>query len=184
MKKIIKLFVFIFLIVIFCSYIFIKENLKDSVKGELHKSIKNDQIISEDIGEKDLKITMDFNSYKYEEINKLESKDSNYYSEFGNFSGVDTIFNIKCECNTFLEYDYQLELKEGEFKVVLVTEDKKIVELIKDSGKADAKLELDKGNYRIRFVGEDADCNIKIKLTKNDCLKVENKIEKRIEKEL
>lgn len=120
------------------------------------------------IYDNDKKIANKLNSYNYTNLSNNELKDDRCHYKFGKFSGMDTIFNIQCEKNDNLHYNYDLDLKEGDFKVVLIDPNDKVIKLVDKTGKNNSDYKTKKGNYRIKFVGKDASAEITFTIKKKE----------------
>lgn len=102
----------------------------------------------------------DKNSYNY--IHKKHSKVGSINQiEFEQFIGMDTIhsFNID-DKEERVTIKYNMDLQDGDFKIVVVEKDKSIVKEINmdkiTENKGNLKITLKKGKYRIKILGKDA----------------------------
>ncbi|WXR62756.1 hypothetical protein WG909_05800 [Peptostreptococcaceae bacterium AGR-M142] len=160
-KKSNKRILLISVLIVFLLAIGINEISKNPLYQSISFLISKSAIYDDD-----KKIANKLNSYNYTNLSNNELKDDRCDYKFGKFSGMDTIFNIECDENDTLHYNYDLDLKEGEFKVVLIDPDDKVIKLVDSTGKNNSDYKTKKGNYRIKFVGRDASAEITFSIKK------------------
>ncbi|MCM0649139.1 hypothetical protein NBE98_12210 [Clostridium swellfunianum] len=92
--------------------------------------------------------------------------------KFGTFYGMDTLWSIDAKEQTEVTVDYDIKIEKGDFKVVLIGPDNKVITIV-DGGKTGKQgIKVQKGNSRIKIVGRDAKGNIKIDITGDKNLKI------------
>lgn len=103
-------------------------------------------------------------------IRKMEISDEQFSIEFKNFKGVQTVWLIDSyQTNQFLiEYDYTVS--KGNFKMVLVTPDEKIINIFEKGNNCIFNTTI--GRYRIKIIGFDGSGSLNVNLIINDGLQV------------
>lgn len=76
--------------------------------------------------------------------------------KFGFFYGVKTFFILDSDEENTVKVNFESKIDGGKFKVVLVTPDKKVVDIFAQSKKGSATLKIPKGKSRIKIVGNNA----------------------------
>ncbi|MCT4584007.1 MAG: hypothetical protein N4A54_03695 [Peptostreptococcaceae bacterium] len=155
------------LLIAVLSIFLLAVGINQITKTPLYQSISF-LVSKNSIYDDDKKIANKFNSYNYTTLSSSEIKNGRCDYNFGKFSGMDTIFNIECKENETLHYDFDLDLKEGDFKVVLIDPDDKVIKLVDKTGKNNSDYKTKKGNYRIKFVGRDASAKITFSIKKKE----------------
>lgn len=118
-----------------------------------------------DIFDNDDKITSQWDSYSYLYC-AGENKDSETDLAF-RFTGMDTIWKITSENNVDILMKYDSQISHGNFKVVLIDTDGKIINLSEQSMVGEKIVTLKKGENRIKIVGKDAKGQFKLKIESN-----------------
>ncbi|MFA5422105.1 MAG: hypothetical protein WC344_04965 [Bacilli bacterium] len=83
----------------------------------------------------------------------------------GSFSGVKTIGAFWMNKDTSCRYDYELLIKEGRAKIIIVR-GRELTNLTAETSKGTRIVRMPKGWTRIRVVGEKTDIEFKMELTK------------------
>lgn len=94
-----------------------------------------------------------------------ETSDKKADLKYSRFSGVQTIWAIETDGNSDINITYDSLVSSGKFKVVLVTPDKEVINIVEQSGKDTHNYVTIKGRYSIKFVGLNANGNIQIDLS-------------------
>ncbi|WP_130805339.1 hypothetical protein [Senegalia massiliensis] len=148
MKKSIKTLL-IFILTIFLSFTLMGCSYLSEKKGEVYND--NHEIAS---GEDSALF-----------IKSVENNMGNNKSlRFSSFSGVKTLWKIESQGNGKVILDYDIEVTEGDFKIVLVTPDKEIVEIYEKDIVDNKELKLESGKSQIKMVGNKAKAKIKINI--------------------
>lgn len=119
----------------------------------------------------DSKIISQSDSYNFK--NRLGSNSNGKASiKFGTFYGMDTVFTIEAsnEAVAMLEIDSKVD--SGNFKVVLISPDNKVVILAEGTKSGAQELKLQKGKSRIKIVGNNAKGEVKLNIKDNENIKV------------
>ena len=74
---------------------------------------------------------------------------------FKKFYGVETIWKIEAEHES-ITFTIDAQIDRGEFKVILVTFDKQIINLSENSINGKVTVKTEPGEYRLKIVGRDA----------------------------
>lgn len=88
--------------------------------------------------------------------------------EYKMFYGVKVLWVIEAEDNSEIELSYDLQVKEGEFKIVLVTPKAEIINIAEQSKKGSFNIDASEGKYSIKIVGRKAAGNIQIDLVSHE----------------
>ena len=94
-------------------------------------------------------------------------KDNQFDFKFKGFSGMDTLYIIKAGGNCEVQFSYNCEIYKGEFKAVLITPKKEVLNIVEGSNEDIKTIELDEGEYRLKIVGKDAKGKIQISVEDN-----------------
>ncbi|AKN30383.1 50S ribosomal protein L7ae [Clostridium carboxidivorans P7] len=107
--------------------------------------------------------------------NSNEKVEQGLYKANLKISGDTTIWEYKSDKDFDLKVPYNLSVKSGKGKIVLISPDNKVTTLVEKSSKADnggkesMMLSIKKGNNRIKLVGyKKADMNVEIHLDKGN----------------
>ena len=105
----------------------------------------------------DEQIAKEADTYSY--LNRVDIEGSSkkinqVHIEFSKFYGTDTIWRIETSGNNTLELSYKSEISKGKFKLVLVTEDEKVVNLFEGSDEGTREVDIEKGTYRLKWLGK------------------------------
>ncbi len=101
----------------------------------------------------------------------LESGDSYFYSlrddasedvanqidlSYRGFIGRDTIWTIQVDESTTIDFSYRSELRNGQFKIIIVTPTNEIHTLLSMSDEDTESITFPEGRYDIKFIGKNA----------------------------
>ncbi|MCW3490646.1 hypothetical protein [Dethiobacter alkaliphilus] len=84
---------------------------------------------------------------------------------FETFYGMETWWILNSNGDQTVTVDAVLDISDGRFKLVLITEDNKVEEIIGQSQKDSAAITVPNGRNRIKAVGDNATGSINIKLS-------------------
>lgn len=115
-------------------------------------------------------IIQDYDSYSYL-IKKGQNVGNTSDLEFY-FTGMDTIWNINAQNDGVLHVSYQSVIINGEFKVLLIAPDNKIVTILEQSESGEKDIRVLEGISIIKIVGRNAEGRIKMILTANQWLDI------------
>lgn len=118
------------------------------------KIFSNDEIIKEDL-----------NRYSY--WNKEGICNEHEGKIKFDFTGVDTLWEIKCTKSESLNISYNSDIKNGDFKVVLITNNKRLIPILEGTKGGTKDLTLEKGINKIKIVGKKAKGSLEIKFNSN-----------------
>tara|TARA_B100000965_G_C19339974_1_gene646926 strand:- start:191 stop:661 length:471 start_codon:yes stop_codon:yes gene_type:complete len=84
--------------------------------------------------------------------------------KYGAFVGMETIWVIESEGDGSFTIEYDSKVKKGEFKVVLITPDNKVRNILEQNEEGTIKIKAGKGKSRVKIVGNEAggECLLKI----------------------
>lgn len=109
------------------------------------------------------KIVENVDSYTYRSrIGK--SRGNKYDVKFASFSGMDTIYKIKSDGENDVVFAFESVIEDGEFKVVLITPDDEIINLVNGTKEGNERIKIKEGVNRIKLVGKKAKGEIKLKI--------------------
>lgn len=84
--------------------------------------------------------------------------------KFGTFTGIDTVNKIKAEKDDDIVIKFESKIDKGDFKVVLITPDDKIINILEGTSEGTKTIPIKKGLNRIRVVGKEAKGKVKIEI--------------------
>lgn len=76
--------------------------------------------------------------------------------KYGTFIGMETIWVIESKGQGSFTIEYDSKVKKGEFKVVLITPDNNVTNILKQNQGGTTKIKAPKGKSRIKIVGNEA----------------------------
>lgn len=117
------------------------------------------------------KIVQDYDNFNYSFRNSKGEK-SKFEMSFKVFSGTDTLMKINANDGEKLNLNYNIKLKKGNFKLVLISPDNELNIISEGDGDGTYESILKDGEYRIKAVGNNAKGSIKIKADTNAKVKV------------
>lgn len=88
--------------------------------------------------------------------------DNNMDVQFSVFNGMQTIWTIDIKQNSKMKINYISKIDSGKFKVVLVTPDKKIINILENSKESSDILDIPPGKNIVKIIGYNAKGNIKM----------------------
>lgn len=92
---------------------------------------------------------------------------------FTSFSGTDTIFKIKTDREKDIVFNVESTIKSGDFKLVLITSDNKVINIVSGTEEGSKTISLNKGTSRIKLVGKKAKGEIKINIDADEAVEIE-----------
>lgn len=120
------------------------------------------------------KISSQADSYSF--VKRIGSTKNNEASiSFGTFNGVETIWGIDSEAAGNVSLDYNGEITNGKFKVVLVTPDNEVIKVFESSDNKSLTIDLNKGQSKIKIVGNDAKGKVQLFIKTDGNIKIFNK---------
>lgn len=109
------------------------------------------------------KIIKEGDSYSYG--NRIgETKENKADIKFSSFSGMDTIYKITADEENDAIFDFEAIVDKGDFKVVLITPDDEIIDIVNGTGEGNQTVQLKVGTSRIKLVGKNAKGMIKVNI--------------------
>ncbi|MGL5615028.1 MAG: hypothetical protein ACRDD2_02190 [Sarcina sp.] len=81
-----------------------------------------------------------------------------------NFSGINSIWSLSANNENKLKITYNSKITSGEFKVLLITSEKKIIDILENDSEGIKDLILPKGENIIKIVGDNAIGEMQLKL--------------------
>lgn len=94
--------------------------------------------------------------------------------EYSGFSGMETIWTFEVEDAGQLSLAFDSSVESGDFKVVLITPDKEIEEVLNGEQQGETTLALGQGTTILRLVGRDAGGHIVLSITQNQGVTIRN----------
>jgi len=117
------------------------------------------------------KIIKDSDSYTYG-IRKGNATGNEFNIKFSSFTGMETIFKLKSDGENHIIVDYESVVKDGQFKVVLITPDDEVIDIVNATKEGKEKFDLKDGVSRIKLVGKKAKGEISIKIDSSDNVEI------------
>lgn len=99
--------------------------------------------------------------------------DEHVYIEFTKFDGSCTLWFIECIKPSTLLIEYDLQLIEGRFKLVLINPKNQVEKIVDSKEEGVFSTNMFIGKYRIKIIGENASGEIDVIITPGSNLKVE-----------
>ena len=119
----------------------------------------------------DSKITKQADSYNFRSrVGSTTSKKSEI--KFVSFFGMDTLWSIEAKEEAVVTLEYDIKIEKGDFKVVLIGPDNKVIVIVDKGKSGKQELRLQKGNSRIKIVGKGAKGQVKINITGNKNIEI------------
>lgn len=128
-------------------------------------------------------IPTDFQKEIYNQNNKIISEDNYTFLkrvkydkedykaiEFEGFYGSNTLELMELEESAIVNIDFESEIVEGKFKIVLITPKKEVMNISENTEKGRFKFIAPEGSYAIKIVGNSASGKVIIKTSKDDVL--------------
>lgn len=117
------------------------------------------------------KIVKQADSYTYvKRLGQTIDKESNI--KFNSFTGMDTIFNITVDESSDVIINFDSTVDKGDFKVVLISPDDEITNILTGTNQGNETITLKKGKSRVKLIGKKASGEIKINIDSKDGVKV------------
>lgn len=156
MKKNPKLIAGLLMFVITIGLINIIPLIQDQYIGKNQKYIYND----------DLKIMNQGDSYSFsykEGICEGNTVDLKF-----KFTGSNTLWDIETNNEAVINIDYSANISDGKFKVILITPENEIINVLEQSDSGEKEIELKNGKSRIKIIGLDAEGSLKLNIEENE----------------
>ncbi|MCO7125237.1 hypothetical protein NIE88_05550 [Sporolactobacillus shoreicorticis] len=118
------------------------------------------------------KIVQEGDSFTFKSRNDSEEANHKTNTKYSGFSGTDTIWTVEATKNINLTVNYESTVTHGDFKVVLISPDKKITTVLTGNQQGHKKINVNKGTYRIKIVGRKAYGKINFSINKQKHLKI------------
>lgn len=123
------------------------------------------------------KISANKDNYTFED--KIEARISSNQIDmtYSGFSGMNTIWVIEVKEYSEIEFNLDSTVSIGEFKVVLINNQREIKNIVEGTEKGDKTIKLEKGKYIVKLVGRKAAGKINLSIHKNqniDIIRVRN----------
>lgn len=125
----------------------------------------------------------EFQKNIYNETDKIIQEDSytfierkGYYNkgftglEFRGFYGSNTLESMEISETSIVNIDFDANIEEGMFKVVLITPDKEVLKISENTEKGSYKILAPEGKYTIKIVGKGASGKMVIKTSRMNIL--------------
>lgn len=119
----------------------------------------------------DDKIVKDSDSHTYL-VRHGKSKGNETDIKFTSFSGTDTIFKITSDTETAIVFNFESIVDKGDFKVVLITPEDEIVEIVNGEQGGSETIQLKEGKSRVKLVGRKAKGQIKMNIEAGEDIKI------------
>lgn len=147
--------------IIFLSSILLTFSITGCSISEYQKSIYKD----------DSKIASQADSYSFR--NRVGSTSSGKSSvKFGTFYGMDTLWTIEATKETSISLDIDVRVDSGDFKVVLINPDNRVIVIAEGQKSGTQELKLQMGKSRIKIVGSNAKGEAKLSIKDNNNIKI------------
>lgn len=96
-----------------------------------------------------------------------QSISENTYKGTCSFNGYGTIWSYNCDEDKVITAPYSLNVKSGQAKLILITEDNEVSTIVENTANAEItegklNIHVKKGDNRIKFVGSDADAELEL----------------------
>lgn len=117
------------------------------------------------------KIISQSDSYSFRNrVGRTLGNESNI--EFSFFTGMETIWKINASEKEDIRIEYNSSISEGDFKIVLITPENEVINIISQSGEGNKIIQLNKGSSRFKIIGRDAKGEIEIKIEGGENIKL------------
>lgn len=110
-------------------------------------------------------IVQDGDSYTFVNRNGSTDSDAAIALTYTGFSGVQTIWTLEVSATSEVDYEYNSTVDSGDFKVVFVTPEYKVVTLLSGTQQGVGTQELAPGKYAVKLVGRKTDGQLTLSLT-------------------
>lgn len=117
------------------------------------------------------KIVKDSDSHTYS-VRQGKSKGNETDIKFTSFSGTDTIFKITSDTESAIVFNFESIVDKGDFKVVLITPDDEIVEIVNGEKEGSETIKLKEGISRVKLVGRKSKGQIKMDIDAGEEIKI------------
>lgn len=114
----------------------------------------------------DSKIASDANSYSY--FNKSSITQNDVTQLKFKLTGVDTLYELNSKDNATVNIDYNCNISNGKFKIVLVSPDKNITTIIDKSCSESKEIPITSGKSKLKIIGDDAEVQLQVSISSKD----------------
>ena len=165
MKKNPKLIAGLLMFVIIIGLINIIPLIQDQYIGKNQKYIYNDDLKIMDQG--------DSYSFSYKEgICEGNTVDLKF-----KFTGSNTLWDIETNNEAVINIDYSANISDGKFKVILITPENEIINVLEQSDSGKKEIKLKNGTSRIKMVALDAKGSLILNIEDNEQIILKGKEE-------
>ena len=115
------------------------------------------------IFDNDSKIIAQGDSHTYKSrLGNITDKETEI--KFNSFSGSDTIYRIISDGESDAIFNFSSISDKGDFKVVLITADDEIINIVNGRGEGSESISIEDGTSRVKLIGKKAKGEIKLKI--------------------
>ncbi|NLC45119.1 MAG: hypothetical protein GX783_12670 [Clostridiales bacterium] len=115
------------------------------------------------IFDNDSKIIAQGDSHTYKSrLGNIADKETEI--KFNSFSGSDTIYRIISDGESDAIFNFSSISDKGDFKVVLITADDEIINIVNGTGEGSESISIEDGTSRVKLIGKKAKGEIKLKI--------------------
>ncbi|MCR1898578.1 hypothetical protein NSA47_06175 [Irregularibacter muris] len=119
----------------------------------------------------DNKITKEEDSYTYK-IREGKGAGNEIDITFTSFTGMDTVYKFMAEEEGEVTFHFESVVHKGDFKVVLITPEKEVINILSDTEKGDKIIPLGEGESRMKLVGKKAKGTMKMTMDVEEKIKM------------
>lgn len=113
------------------------------------------------------KIAQTSEDHIYTTASATKNSDKDLSLKYSGFLGVDAIWGINSKEDGEITLDYDSKVDSGDFKVVLVNPKKEIENILVGTDSGSKTLKLSNGEYVLKIVGNNANGNVKLKISQS-----------------
>ena len=114
------------------------------------------------IYEDDSKIISESDSYSY--VHRTSTTSGERLKSKFRLTGMNTIYDIYADEDTTININYNVNITDGKFKIVLIAPDDEVITILEESGEGTKEINIKSGESRVKIVGRDAKCDINISI--------------------
>lgn len=118
------------------------------------------------------KIVQQGDSFSYRIRKESEDSNEKMNVKYNGFNGMDTIWMVNSQDNGEINFIYNSTVTSGEFKGVLIYPNNAIETIIIGNQQGEKTVKLDKGKYRFKIVGKNANGEIEISVQLNQNVEI------------
>lgn len=125
----------------------------------------NNNVIQEEVYSNNDRLARQADTFSYSDSKKIQQSTEQLSLEFAIFTGVNTMWKISTDEEMELELQINQNLDSGEFKTIVVSQDKEVSVLCEGNQSQMSSIQLQPNKeYRIKIVGSQAKGNVDITL--------------------